>query len=253
MPLNAEIIKKNMKNDIAVRVFDVIDSTNSEAKRMAERDRGSYALYAADSQTAGRGRLGRSFYSPEGGLYMTVVLPVRGSAEGVQRVTCAAAVAVCEAISDLTGLSPSVKWVNDIYVNGRKAAGILAELICGADNAPISIALGIGINLTTETFPDELAGKAVSIGYTDPSLLCAAIADRLIEQYERLSDNSFMEKYISLNIIPGKLIRYADSGGEHTALAKAITADGSLEVEENGVTSYLSSGEVTIIGFNIDK
>ena len=246
MPLNSETIKKSLKNDIPVRTFAVIDSTNSEAKRRAGTDSG-YVLYAADSQTSGRGRRGHSFYSPQGGLYMTLSLPLHGSPESVQRLTCASAVAVCEAINAQTGLSPAVKWVNDIYVSGRKVAGILAELVTDADNTPVSVIVGIGVNLTTADFPAEFAGRAGTIGDADPSLLCAAITDNLIERYESLSDNSFLEKYISLSLVIGERISYTDASGTHTAKAVTIAPDGSLVIEENGITKHLSSGEVSII------
>ena len=246
MPLNAERIKKFLKNDIEIYAFPAIDSTNNEAKRNADRGRGGLALYAADSQTGGRGRLGRSFYSPEGGLYMTLSLPVSGSPESLRRLTCAAAVAVCEAIGSLTGLSPTVKWVNDIYVDGRKVAGILAELVLDEVNTPAAVIIGIGVNLTTEDFPEDVADRAGSIGDCDPDRLCAEIADNIVDEYRRLDDDSFLEKYISLNFCLGGTVTYADRYGSHTATAVTISRDGSLIVEENGERKALSSGEVSI-------
>lgn len=187
MPLNPEKIRKNLKNSLTIRTFSSVSSTNDEAKRLAESDRG-IVLYAADSQTAGRGRRGHSFYSPPTGLYMTLSFPLGGEAADIQRLTCAAAVAVCGAITSLSELEPTVKWVNDVYIDGRKVAGILAELILDAHNRPLRVIVGIGVNLTTADFPDDFAARAGSIGDLDASVLCAAITDRLIELYRDLNN-----------------------------------------------------------------
>ena len=246
MPLNHEKIEKSLRHPVAVRVFSCVDSTNNEAKRRAAQDSGRYALYAADSQTAGRGRRGHRFYSPDGGLYMTLSLPVGKASGSVQLLTCAAAVAVCEAIAALSGLSPAVKWVNDVYVNGRKVAGILAEMVTDSLNVPIAVIIGVGVNLTTEIFPDEIADRAGSVGNIDPNLLCANITDRLIKLVESDRYNSVVEKYRSLNFCLGREIGYTDADGEHTATAVDIADDGSLIISENGKKRSLRSGEISI-------
>jgi len=246
MPLNRKKIETSLHHPAGVRVYSVIDSTNNEAKRRAAEDRGRYTIYAADSQTAGRGRRGHSFYSPDSGLYMTLSLPVGKSAGSIPLLTCAAAVAVCEAIAALSDLSPAVKWVNDVYVGGRKAAGILAELVTDSMNAPIAVIIGVGVNLTTAVFPDEIADLAGSVGDIDPNLLCAAIADRLIAWYESGDYYSIIEKYRSLSFCLGREIRYTDADGEHTAEAVGIDDDGSLIVIENGKKRSLRSGEISI-------
>ena len=246
MPLNREKIEKNMTNPVTVRTFASVGSTNGEAKRNAAEDAG-ITLYAADSQTAGRGRRGRSFYSPPTGLYMTLSLPVGERIADIQRLTCAAAVAVCDALSAFGIQNPAVKWVNDIYLGGKKAAGILAELVTDAVNRPLRVIVGVGVNLTTADFPAEFAARAASVGDLDPSLLCAAIADGLIGLYARLDDPAVMERYKALSFVIGRQIAYADRGGEHTATAVDIAPDGSLIVSENGHIRQLSSGEISII------
>lgn len=245
MPLNREKIEKNMTNPVTLRLFDTVGSTNDEAKRSAPSDAG-LVLYAADRQTAGRGRRGHSFYSPPTGLYMTLSLPAAGKAADLQRLTCAAAVAVCDALTALGVLNPAVKWVNDVYLNGKKAAGILAELVTDDLNRPFRVIVGVGVNLTTAEFPAEFAEKATGAGDLDPSLLCAAIADRLIGWYDRLHDASLIERYKALNLVIGRQITYADRGGVHTAKAVDIAPDGSLLVVENGSIKQLSSGEISV-------
>ena len=248
MPLNSEKIKQNLRSDLTVRVLGSTDSTNNEAKRYAPTDGANRVLIAADRQTAGRGRLGRSFYSPAGGLYMTLSLPVTDTAENTQRLTCAAAVAACGAIGELTALSPMIKWVNDIYADGRKVAGILCELVTDELNRPMRVIIGIGVNLTTESFPDDIANKAGRIGHADPDRLCALIADNIIDLLDHLDDDSFIEKYSSLNLCLGRTIRYTDRDGEHTAEAVSIAPDGSLIVDENGSPRRLNSGEISLAG-----
>ena len=247
MPLSKKIIKKYLKNDMPVYIFPVIGSTNNEAIHKALRDEGGFALYAADLQTSGKGRRGHGFYSPPGGLYMTLSCPVTESVGSLQRLTCAAAVAVCEALEALAGLNPTVKWVNDIYLDGKKAAGILCELATGIDNKPIAVIIGVGVNLTTKAFPEEIAEKAVSVGDIDPSLLCAGITDRLVELYGRIDDDSYMEKYRELNFVIGRRISYSAPDGVHTAEAVGIADDGALIVYEDGLEKRLSSGEISIV------
>lgn len=246
MTLCNEKIKKLLKNPIDVYVYEEVDSTNNEAKRRIKPMRGKIALFVTDHQTAGRGRRGHVFYSPKGtGLYMTLALPLTAVSESIQKITCAAAVAVCEAISLLTDKTPSVKWVNDIYADGRKVGGILAELVTDDDNAPVSVIVGIGLNLCTD-FPDELKDMAGNIGDIEPNALCAAIADKLTDLCRELNDSSFIEKYITLNFCLGQKIRYTDRNGTHTATAVTIDHDGALIVEENGIRRALSSGEISI-------
>lgn len=245
MPLNSEKIRKKLKNPVIIVLFPTVGSTNDEAKRGARNDAGA-VLYAADSQSAGRGRRGRSFFSPPTGLYMTLSLPVHGETAEIQRMTCAAAVAVCDAVASLSGVSPSVKWVNDVYVDGKKVAGILAELVLDAENRPLRVIVGVGVNLTTDAFPAEFADRAGSIGATDPSELCAAITDNLIALYADLGDPALIERYKALNFCLGQEVAYTDRDGDHTATALDIAPDGSLIVDENGEKRSLHSGEISV-------
>ena len=132
---------------------DSADSTNLKVKEMAQRGAAEGVTLIVDRQTAGRGRLGRQFHSPEGGLYLSTLLRP-AYAEGI---TCRAAVAAARAIESLCDLRVDIKWVNDLYVNGRKVAGILAEGILDADGALTAVVLGIGINVGATDFPDELS------------------------------------------------------------------------------------------------
>lgn len=247
MKLDQKIIENIIKNTVTVHLYDSIDSTNNEAKRRAAADRGVH-LYAASCQTAGRGRRGNRFYSPENtGLYMTLSLPLADDAASAQKITCAAAVAVCEAIEALGNISPRIKWVNDIFVGGKKAGGILTELITDSDNLPTAVIIGIGLNLNTEVFPAEIADRAENIGDIDINFLCAAIVNNLITEQDNLSNNSILEKYKKLNLCIGRHVRYRKDGSEHIAKAVDIAKNGSLVVEENGRITVLNSGEISIV------
>lgn len=245
MKLNPEKIQAYCPEPVAVCLYDSIDSTNNEAKRRA--DHGIW-LYATTHQTAGRGRRGHSFYSPKDtGLYMTLSLPLSSPSASVQKITCAAAVAVCEAVSSLSGIDPQIKWVNDIYVDGKKAAGILTELVSDSDNRPHAVIIGIGMNLCTEQFPDEFAANAGNLGEIEVNALCGTITAKLIECCRHLNDNSIIEKYKKRSFCIGRAVRCSQGGISHVATAVDIADDGGLIVEENDVLTTLSSGEISII------
>ena len=146
---------------VAVKIWEEIDSTNNIAK--SESDADTPALYIARTQTGGRGRLGRSFHSPaDTGLYMTVAYTTTRPLSEAVRVTAAAAVAAASAIEALTKITPSVKWVNDLYLHGAKVGGILTEAVTRPDGAHRMV-VGLGINLTTATFPEGLRAPATSL------------------------------------------------------------------------------------------
>ena len=149
------------KNKVTVKVWEEIDSTNTFAKTEAESD--TPTLYIARTQTGGRGRLGRSFHSPaDTGLYMTVAYTTSRPLSEAVRVTAAAAVAACSAIEAQTDIAPSIKWVNDLYLNGAKVGGILTEAVTRPDGRHRMV-VGLGINLTTSVFPEGLRAPATSL------------------------------------------------------------------------------------------
>lgn len=245
MKLDPKTIRAYCSGPVTIRLYESIDSTNNEAKRRADP---GVCLYATTHQTAGRGRRGHSFYSPKDtGLYMTLSLPLSSSPASVQKLTCAAAAAVCEAVSTLSDIDPRIKWVNDIYVDGKKAAGILTELISDDSNVPRAVIIGIGMNLCTEHFPDDFAANAGNLGEIEVNALCGTITKKLIECCRHLNDNSIIEKYKERNFCIGRTVRYTQGGISHVATAVDIADDGGLIVEENGTLTTLNSGEISII------
>lgn len=143
-----------------IYIFETTDSTNIRAKSLARSGAEDGTLVLAEKQTAGRGRRGKSFFSPKGGgLYMSLVLrPGEGSCD-IQLLTIAAATAVCLSLEKLAGIKPQIKWVNDIYLDEKKLCGILCEKNSDTD----AVIVGIGINLAGEVFPQELEGIACAL------------------------------------------------------------------------------------------
>lgn len=240
--LCGETIEKLLKSkypDISVSVFDSIDSTNSRAKRQNGM---RFGVIIAKMQTDGRGRHGRSFYSPaDTGLYMSVVLPITPQQAYEFQLTSAAAVACARAIERLCGISPKIKWVNDLYLNGRKIAGILTE----ADQDRVIV--GIGVNVCTDTFPEDLP-MAGSLGCNNISLseLAAEIASELFETVFS-SDRTFMNEYRCRSMLLGCTISYKQNGCTMCGTAVNIDDSGRLVVQTDNDTVFLNSGEVDIV------
>ena len=248
--LCAENIASLMGNGVCVRVFDTIDSTNNEAKRMLESGFSGFALVAAETQTDGRGRLGRSFYSPEStGLYFTVIIPPCFPAEEATLLTPAAAVATARVLEKITGESLKIKWVNDIYKGEKKICGILAEAVLDmAHGGFAGFAVGIGINLSTEDFPEDIADIAASLKTdADRNEIAAGIARELFSFAKNLSAREFMAEYRDHSLVTGKEIYFVKDGEKTNATAISIDDDGGLTVKlENGEVTTLRGGEISV-------
>ena len=168
---------------LSVTVLDTVDSTNTEARRRMASGAEVPQLIVALTQTQGRGRLGRSFHSPHGsGLYMTFAFDSPLPLDRLSSVTPVAAVATAKAISEVCDKEVAIKWVNDLYLDGKKVGGILTEAVT-ADGGH-RVIVGIGINITTRVFPDGMRNPAGAVlaeddPPVDQSLLCARIVELL--------------------------------------------------------------------------
>ena len=232
---------------IPIHRYESIDSTNLSAKNFAREGTSLPFLVTADSQTAGRGRLGRSFYSPaETGIYMSLAIgPFPTPADAVF-ITTATAVAVSDAIISLTGKSPGIKWVNDIYLGGKKICGILAESQKIPDG--YAVIVGIGLNMTTSHFPEDISAIAGALETDIPKeQMIAGITENLLEICSTPSDASIIERYKSRSIVLGKEITYSLNDKIKTGVATDIDRFGGLVVRtENGDITTLSSGEISV-------
>ncbi len=215
-----------------------IDSTNNYAKQnIASIPLPS--LITAEKQTAGRGRQGKSFYSPEKtGLYMTLAFE---ASESIEMLTPAAAVAVCLELEAI-GAKPQIKWVNDVYFDGLKICGILAECFTYGNNK--YIALGIGINMTTEIFPEDIPNAGSLNIKCNKALLAQRIAERIL----KMKNNEFvLREYKKRLFVIGKTVTYTKNGAEYTARVEGINSLCNLIVTRtDGTADILSSGEISI-------
>lgn len=230
-----------------------LDSTNSKAMRMAAEEAPEALVVLAEEQTAGRGRRGRTFFSPaQRGLYMSILLHPDDKIANALRATIAASVAVCRTIEDLTGLAPSIKWVNDILLNGKKICGILTEGVSDFETGTVkSLAIGIGINLTTrpDEFPPSLRDIATSLGDTGVSRneMAAGIVNRLIPLLGDIANPGLIEAYRARSSVLEKKISYEENGQVRQGRAKSIDPEGALVVEnEDGSCVSLRAGEISI-------
>ena len=237
--------------------FETIDSTNTYLKQLAEAGAEGGTAVIAHSQTGGRGRLGRSFHSPAGsGIYLSYLLRPNCKPEGLMHLTCAVAVAMCDAVEKTTGLRPGIKWTNDLVWQKRKLGGILTEL--GFENGLVSYAVvGIGINCTQteEDFPRELrsiatslsavSGKAVDMAALEEQMLAAL--QTMAESLDRKED--ILRRYRSDCVTLGQQVCVVRADEVTHGTALDVDGDGALVVRfEDGSVHAVSSGEVSVRG-----
>ena len=220
-------------------VLEEVDSTNRVAKELARQGAPHGTAVLAKRQTAGRGRLDRSFFSPEGGLYLSVILRPQCKPEDRALMTPMAAVAVCRALEETCGVFPHIKWVNDLYLQDKKLCGILCE---GAGDAVI---VGIGLNLDTPEggFPPDVPAVALD------SMACSAEPRKLAEEIRSrlLQPEPFLAEYRRRCLVPGKQITVHPVQGEpYEALALDVDDRCRLIVESCRGVETLDSGEVSV-------
>lgn len=236
--------------------FESTDSTNTQAKLLAEQGAPEGTVVVAESQSAGRGRLGRSFFSPEGGLYFSLILRPEFDADMVLFITVAAAVSASRAIESVFGRECKIKWVNDIYSDDRKICGILTEGSLNAATRKFDYAvLGIGINLSPPQhgFPDELkdiAGSVLLKGAASSRMkaeLIRVFTDSFFSFYKHLEMKAFLPEYRARSFLNGRTVEYSLFGVEHHAFVVGIDDDARLILSENGKEFFLNAGEVRLI------
>jgi len=240
--------------------FQTIDSTNTVAAGLAGAPEGEGLVVVADAQTAGRGRRGRSWFSPPGsGLYVSVVLaPGRGphGTRATALLTLAAGVALAEAVEAVTGLAPEIKWPNDLLVARRKLAGILAEghtLEGRSGPEAFRVVLGFGINVGPAAYPPEIADRATSLegelgrAVDRGGLFAASLAalarrsgdldagrfDAILDDWRRRSPGS-----------DGARVRWQAPEGPRSGVTSGIDDTGALLVRREGIVERLVAGEV---------
>lgn len=225
-----------------IEQYNTVTSTNDLLKEKARAGAPAGTVVVAARQTAGRGRMGRSFLSEEGGLYMSVLLRPEGAAADALQITARAAVAVALAVEKHTGVPVVIKWVNDIYQDGKKVCGILAEGQAHAGGMDF-VVLGIGVNLQVPAggFPEDLRDIAGALSVpVDKDVILRDIL-------QNLSAKDAYAEYTKRDMLFGKTVTvYRGGMAVCTATARGITEDfGLCLVTENG-EEVLHTGEVTI-------
>lgn len=230
------------------------DSTNTRLKALAEEGAREGTVAVALEQTAGRGRKGRNFCSPDSGIYISFLLRPAFGAEEVSLLTVAAAVAAARTVDFVTGKNSGIKWVNDIYTGGRKVCGILSEAALSVESRNVDYAIvGTGINLYKPQggFPDEIKNVAGWL-FDKPvknlkNIVVKKLTDEFFGIYRNFADKSFFDEYRAKSIITGKTVSVVKSDRTLPACVLRIDDACRLEVKyENGETELLSSGEISV-------
>ncbi len=240
---------------LPTEVFETLPSTNIVARERAAGGAPHGTVIVANTQSSGRGRRGRSFVSGGLGIYMTVVLRPKTEGADAALITTAAAVAVRDAILEVCGRDCGIKWVNDLYYNGKKVCGILTEAATDLESGDISsVAVGIGVNFrgVAADFPRELREKAGFLfepgeGEVRRVGLIAKIASNLLIRAEQLKGREFMDEYRRHSIVLGRRVEYVRGGKTFVATALDIDQNGGLEVlRDDGVRETVTAGEVSV-------
>lgn len=257
--LSEQGIRKYLRpvcSDIYLDVLAELDSTNARVRDQAAAGAPEGYTVVANSQTAGRGRRGRSFYSPaDTGIYLSLLLrPHDYSTRQAAGLTTMAAVAACEAIERVSGERAGIKWVNDIYVAGKKVSGILTEASIGLENGLLEYAvLGIGINVSPpkDGFPHELenvAGTVFQEAQSDgKNHLAAEFLNCFMTYYAERPKEDYVKNYRSRSLVLGREIEVDFADGSKKATALDVDEECHLIVRyEDGRTESLSSGEISV-------
>ena len=230
-----------------------LSSTFDRARVLNREGMPHGTVILAERQTAGRGRLGRSFHSPGGtGLYFSLLLRPALSLETLLPLTAFAGVAVCESIMSLTDLRPQCKWPNDVLIGEKKVCGILAESVIGA-NVPV-IMLGIGLNVNACSFPPPLEQTAVSLLQSSGrpvsrekllAVLLTRLEDLLHTGFTENHD-AWLTRYRALCVTPGRRVTITQGNRVRCGLALAVADSTALQVRfDDGTEELVHSGEVT--------
>ena len=239
--------------------FDTIGSTNDEVRRMAKSGAPHGTVLIAGHQTDGHGRRGRSFHSPAGsGIYMSVLLRPDCAPTELMHLTCAAAVAMCDAVEQAVGFRPGIKWTNDLVYDRRKIGGILTELGFTNQGLVDYAIIGIGINCTqTELdFPEDIRSIAASLAMvSQTNVETDVVAAAMIQSLQKMDSQllsakaQILAQYKKDCITLGQEIVLLRGDGKRYGIARDIDPDGGLVVEfQSGTLEVVSSGEVSVRG-----
>lgn len=243
--------------DAEITIKDTVTSTNTLLRSAAENGAPDKTVLIANEQTEGRGRRGKSFYSPaDSGIYMSILLRPDFGADKAYILTAGAAVAAVRAVKKVCGIDAGIKWVNDIMLDGKKICGILTEAVTDFESGSLQYAvMGLGINISRPKggFPSEISDIASSLysyEVADNELKCSLAAEILnsfFDIYGHTSVERLINEYKKYSVVLGKRIKVISAGTEYFATAVDIDNDARLVVKDNeGNIHTLSSAEVSV-------
>ncbi len=238
--------------------YEQLDSTNVQVERLAEDGAPHGTVVVAKSQTAGKGRKGRTWESPaDGNLYMSLLLRPQVEPQRAPMLTIVMAYSVAKAIQRQGYQCPQIKWPNDLVLSGKKICGILTEMHL-AENTIDYVVIGVGVNVNTTTFSEELCDKATSLYLeSNRKTTCKRLVGDIVELFEENYDRfieagnlSFLkEEYNAMLVNRGRTVKVLEPGAEYTAYALGMNEFGELIVrKEDGSEQAVFAGEVSVRG-----
>ena len=239
--------------------FATVDSTNTLAVQMAAQGACHGTVIHADQQSGGRGRGGREFLSPVGGLYFSLILRPRLDIQDLPLITLAAGVGLCAGIKQATGFAVQLKWPNDLYSNDRKLGGVLTEsgaIISGA--APEFLVIGAGVNVNTDPdqFPSSLRTKVISLYHhaagpaVDVDTLLKSLVSAMLDGVQRLAATreGLLADWRALDYLQGRMLEYAGHDGMVPATGVGLAGDGRYIIRDHsGVEHRILAGDLNPI------
>ncbi len=252
--MDKKILEQYLNHKLNITIYQELDSTNNYLKKLGSQGEKETQLVIAECQIGGRGRMGRSFYSPNGtGIYFSLLIHPNCTAEKSLFLTVMAAVSVAETIMQYSKSDVKIKWVNDIYIDGKKVSGILTEGSINANNKLDYAIVGIGINVKSPEngFPEEIKDIATAIfpGNTEKSIkekIVVDVVNRFFSMYNGV-DTDFVNRYKEYSYLTGKEINIISGGTTRPATVLDVTDKCHLLVKnDNGEIEEISSGDVSV-------
>ena len=247
--------KLDNKNRYSITVLNKVDSTNTCLKKAAENGEKDGAVIIAESQTAGRGRLGRNFYSEQGGLYMSILVRPDIPTEKSLFITTATAVAVSRAIEKVSEKKTGIKWVNDIFIDGKKVCGILTEGASDLETGRLQYAIvGIGLNVVEPEgkFNKKIRDVATALYKKDaPYGVKSKLAAEILNEFDKIikapDDKSVIDEYRSRSIIIEKKVDIIENGKTKTATVIDIDDSAAIILKcDDGAIIKKTTGEISV-------
>ena len=239
--------------------FTTVDSTNTLAVQMAAQGACHGTVIHADRQSGGRGRGGREFLSPVGGLYFSLIIKPELQIHDLPLITLAAGVGLCTGIKQETGVAVQLKWPNDLYSNDRKLGGVLTEsgpIKSGAVPEFLVIGAGVNVNTDPDQFPSSLRRKVISLYHhaagspDDVETLLETLVSAMLDAVQRLAANreGLLADWRALDYLQGRMLEYAGHDGVVPATGVGLAGDGRYVIRDhNGVEHSIIAGDLNPI------